>query len=59
MHLRGKEGMTMHQFANAHYNHKDQVEIIDDYVQEPPDDYEDVFDGYQPTSQKGTDNERD
>lgn len=56
MHLRGKEGNTMHRFANNHPKHN--VEVLDDYVEEPPENYEDMFDIYKPvTNKEGQDDE--
>jgi hypothetical protein len=46
MHLRGKEGDLMQRFANDHYEHKENTEVLDDYVKEPPESYEDVWDKY-------------
>jgi hypothetical protein len=46
MHLRGKEGETLHWFADDHYSHRRKTEVLDDYVKEPPSDYIDVYGMY-------------
>lgn len=56
MHLRGKEGDNMQFFAKVHSDHEKHTEIYNDYVSEPPDDYKDVFDSYNPNFEKELDN---
>lgn len=46
MHFRGREGDNMQKFANDHMGHGYRVEVLDDYVDEPPEGYKDVFDDY-------------
>lgn len=46
MHLRGKEGDHMQKFENDHPKHN--TEIFNDYQNEPPEEYRDVFDIYNP-----------
>lgn len=48
MHLRGKEGSTLHRFLGDHSDHEKMTELYNDYVQEPPEKYKDVFDFYHP-----------
>jgi hypothetical protein len=52
MHLRGKEGDNMQRFANDHATHKEYTEVYDDYVNEPPEEYKDTFDEYNPNFEK-------
>lgn len=51
-HLRGKEGDNMQRFAQDHISHKEQTRVLDDYVEEPPESYKDVFDEYNPNFEK-------
>lgn len=44
MHLRGKENKLMQRFAKDHSDHEDQTEVYNDYVQEPPEEYEIIED---------------
>lgn len=46
MHFRRKEGDLMQQFAYDHKYHENQTAIYNDYIEEPPEDYTDVFDTY-------------
>lgn len=46
MHLRGDEGTNMQAFQDAHRDHESSTEIFSDYVKEPPEDYEDLFELY-------------
>lgn len=43
MMLRGKEA-ELHQFMNEHSDHEKMTEVYNDYVEEPPEKYEDIFD---------------
>lgn len=46
MHFRGKESDNMQIFQRAHSDHEKMTEIFCDYVKEPPEDYEDLFELY-------------
>jgi hypothetical protein len=52
MHLRGKQNINMMRFQVDHKDHEKMTEILCDYAQEPPADYEDVFDKYNPSPTK-------
>lgn len=51
-HLRGEESDNMQRFADDHYAHKEHTRVLDDYVEEPPEDYTDAFDDYNPEFEK-------
>lgn len=46
MHFRGQEGKWMQKFANNHKKHEESTAIYNNYVEEPPEHYADVFVAY-------------
>jgi hypothetical protein len=46
MHFRSKEGDYMQKFANDHSDHELATAVLNDYVEEPPEDFTDVFEKY-------------
>lgn len=46
-HYRGKEGRWMQRFQREHEQHEKDTRIVSDYVEEAPENYQDVTDAFE------------